>query len=177
MKAYWIALYKRIDSQENIKNYVSYMDSIMVNKENVWLWLGEINHNELYSFGSPILWTLNPDDKNPKYYKSYVGPGQVTLIDYNLYYNDGNEVEYKKNYLKHYFQMIDDLFSLCFGKDHDFNIIDVYDCEKQINDGFSVEEFEEEENGYNMLSEKESLEKIGFNWKLFAESIGFKTVP
>jgi predicted metalloendopeptidase len=163
--------------KENIKNYVSYMDSIMVNKDNLWLWLGEINNNELYSFGSPILWTLNPDDKNPKYYKSYVGPGQVTLIDYNLYYNDGNEVEYKKNYLKHYFQMIDDLFILCFGKDHDFNIIDVYDCEKQINDGFSVEEFEEEENGYNLLTEKESLEKIGFNWKLFAESIGFKTLP
>lgn len=163
--------------KENINNFINTMDSIMENKENLWLWLGEINHNELYSFGSPIVWTLNPDDKNPKFYKSYVGPGQVTLIDYNLYFNDGNDVEYKKKYLKHYFKMIDDLFSLCFGENHDYNIIDVYDCEKQINDGFSIEKYKEEENGYNLVTQKESLEKLGLNWKLFAEAIGFKKAP
>lgn len=163
--------------KKHINEYISNLDSFRENKENVWKWIGSLNQNEVYSFSSPILWTLNPDDMNPKYYASYVGPGQVTLIDHNLYISDGADLVYKKKYLEQYFEMIDNLFKLCFGNNHGLNIIDVFECEQIMNDALSENKFEEDKNGHNLLTQKQALEKYGFDWEEFAKGLGFKKIP
>ena len=40
--------------------------------------------------------SVNPDDKDPTKFRCYVDPHQFALIDLNVYYDDGTEVEYKK---------------------------------------------------------------------------------
>ena len=73
-------------SSDDVHKYVDELDLLRKDKSNLWKLLGQIGKNEMISFGSPIVWSLNPDDRNPKIFKSYVGPGQLTLVDNNLYY-------------------------------------------------------------------------------------------
>ena len=58
-------------STDDAQKYVDELDFLRQDKKNLWKLLGKISKNEMISFGSPILWSLNPDDKNPKIYKSY----------------------------------------------------------------------------------------------------------
>ena len=66
-------------------NILSYIDHLTKNDKNIWELLAFFNKNEIISWGCPFVWSLNPDDKNPKIYKCYLEPAQLSLIDINLY--------------------------------------------------------------------------------------------
>jgi predicted metalloendopeptidase len=166
-------------SSVDAQKYVDDIDFLRKDKTNLWKLLGNINKIEMISYGSPILWTLNPDDKNPKMYKSYISPGQVTLLDNSLYY-DAKSVDntsYRNEYLKRYFQYLNDLFNNAFGKNHTFDVKDVYDCETQIIHAVEFDKFPEDPDGYNVVSSSESYNKYNFNWDEYATELGFTKVP
>jgi predicted metalloendopeptidase len=105
---------KQVTSYANA--LVSYIDEISKDKSNIWELLANFNTNEMISWGSPFVWSINPDDKNPKVYRCYLEPPQVTLIDIDVYFDDNEDTEedkkYKKHYRNKYFSYIDNLFTI-----------------------------------------------------------------
>jgi predicted metalloendopeptidase len=89
------------------KTIVEYVDKIREEKSNIWEKLGLLNRNEITSWGSPFVWSINPDDKNPNIYKCYLEPPQLSLIDIDVYFDDDIDTEedkkYKKKYRKQFF--------------------------------------------------------------------------
>jgi len=166
-------------SSDDAQKYVDELDLLRKDKSNLWKLLGKINKNEMISFGSPILWSLNPDDKNPTLFKSYVGPGQLTLVDNNLYYpaTKNDDMKYRNTYMTAYFKYLNDLFDHAFGKNHTFDVKDVYVCEIIMAQAFDYNKFPEDPDGYNLVSTAESSKKYHFNWDEYAKELGFTNVP
>jgi predicted metalloendopeptidase len=166
-------------SCDDAQKYVDELDFLRQDKTNLWKLLGKISKNEMISFGSPILWSLNPDDKNPKVYKSYVGPGQLTLVDNDLYYDatKDTDMKYRNKYMSTYFAYLNDLFNHAFGKNHTYDVKDIYACEVKMAHAFDYDKFPEDPDGYNLVNSSESYKKYKFNWEEYAREIGFKTVP
>jgi predicted metalloendopeptidase len=93
---------KRFNTHEQSRAHASatlkQIDAYRADKKNLWKMLAYVNSNEIVSWGSPFSWTLNPDDKEPTIYRCYLDAPQVSLIDINVYFDDGLEVEYKRKY-------------------------------------------------------------------------------
>ena len=51
------------------KKIVEYIDLLMDSDLNLWQKLAKANQNEIVASASPFVWSINPDDKNPKIYK------------------------------------------------------------------------------------------------------------
>jgi len=54
------------------------IDELRKNKENLWKMLAIMNKNEIVSWSTPFVWSLNPDDKNPKIFKCCLESPQLT---------------------------------------------------------------------------------------------------
>lgn len=181
MKNYYHSMI-HLNTEEESKKigeiYVSQIDNLRQNKNNVWKLLGLINSNEMIAFGCPFNWTLNPDDKEPTIFRCYVDAPQLSLIDLNLYFDDGTEVEYKRKYLKEYFEYLNHLFSNVFGKNHGYNVKDVYDVEVKIITTMGCEfNTDKKPTNYNKIYKDEAMKKYQFNWEEFAHGLGFKKAP
>jgi len=164
------------------KLVLEYIDELLKDNNNLWSKLAKINKNEIISFGCPFVWSINPDEKNPKIYKCYLEPPQVTLIDVDIYfdYKTDNEEDkkYKNQYRSVYLKYLNDVFSIAFGENHGFNTKDIYDCEIDLLNAMTCNLIKkEDENGYNLVSKKEALEIFGFNWEEFCKELGFKNIP
>jgi len=164
------------------KTVLEYIDKLLQSKTNLWERLGILNRNEITSFGSPFVWSLNPDDKNPKVYKCYLEPPQLTLIDIEVYFDDVNDNEeekkYKTNYRKKYFKYLNNLFEIAFGENHKFNVKDIFDTEYEILNAMACNVIkEQDDDGYNLVSKEEALQNFGFNWEEFCKYLGFKKIP
>jgi predicted metalloendopeptidase len=68
--------------------YVDMMNNMMQNKANLWQFLGKINRNELYAWGSPFVFSLASDSKESDIYRCYVQPPKLTLTDLTIYFDD-----------------------------------------------------------------------------------------
>ena len=157
--------------------FVSNIDELRKDKTNLWNLLGLLNFNEIISYGSPFVWTLNPDDKNPNVYRCYVDAPQLTLIDINIYF-DYKTSKYAKNYKKVYIKYLHDLFNHAFGKNHGFNVEDVFECELKIVNTYECTIIKKEDpDNYNVVHKKDALEHFGFDWKAFTSALGFKYTP
>jgi putative endopeptidase len=162
--------------------FAEYMDEVIKDPANLWLTLGKANRNEMTSSGTPFVWSLNPDEKNPKIYQCYVEPPQVTLIDINVYFDDATDTKEDKKYKNHYrsvyFKYLNDLFENCFGKDHGFNVKDVFDTELELLNAMSCEVIaESDEDGYNLITKNDAMKNFGFNWEEFCTQMGFTEIP
>ena len=161
---------------------LEYIDKIKEDKTNLWKKIGIINKNEVSSWGCPFVWSINPDDKNPKIYRCYLEPPQLTIIDVNVYFDDDTDTEkdkkYKNNYRKKYFSYLNKLFTLCFGEKHGFNVKDVFDTEFEILNAMSCDLIKETDpDDYNLITKEEALKNFGFNWEEFCKALGFKKIP
>ena len=157
--------------------FVANIDNLRKDKSNLWNLLGLLNHNELISYGSPFVWSLNPDDKNPKIYRCYVDAPQITLIDINIYFNYKNN-EYSKNYKKVYIKYLNDLFKEAFGNNHGYNVEDIFECEIKILNSYDCTIIKKEDpDSYNIVHKKDVLKQYGFDWEAFASALGFKYTP
>jgi predicted metalloendopeptidase len=172
----------KLNTDEQLKKYSSgILESIDKIRENgdVWELLGLTNYNEIVSYGSPFSWSLNPDDKNPSIFRCYVDQPQLSLIDINIYFDDGTDLNYKKNYKKKFFEYVYKLFENSFGVNHNFNVEDVFLVEIEIITAMSCEyvKGKKAESTYNKITTKEALQKYGFDWEKFAKSMGFSYTP
>ena len=172
----------KLNTDIQIKNYANKrlesIDEIRKNG-NLWELLGLSNSNEIVSWGSPFTWSLNPDDKNPSIFRCYIDQPQLSLIDINIYFDDGIDVEYKRKYKKQFFKYLNELFENSFGKNHNFNVEDVFLVEIELIIAMSCEFIKGKKSNstYNKITTKESLEKYGFDWKLFSKELGFDYTP
>ena len=164
------------------KTKLEYIDEVFKDKSNLWRKLAVLNKNELTAWGCPFVWSLNPDDKNPKVYQCYLEPPQLTLIDIDVYIEDPNDSEsdkkYKSHYRKQYFKYLDGLFTIAFGENHGFNVKDVFDTEFEILNAMACDLIKEVDNDdYNLVTKEEALKLFGFDWSQFCKYLGFKKVP
>ena len=164
------------------KTILDYIDELRQNKENVWELLGMFNKNEIISTGCPFIWSINPDDKNPKIYKCYLEPPQLSLIDINVYFDDDSdsaeEKNYKKKYRAQFFKYINNMFVLCFGENHGLNPKDVFNTEFEILNAMVCDLIKEkDDDNYNLITKEEAIKNFGFDWNDFCKEIGFKKVP
>lgn len=172
----------KLNTDEQTKKYsreiLSSIDKIRENGD-VWELLGFTNYNETVSYGSPFSWSLNPDDKNPSVFRCYIDQPQLSLIDINIYFDDGTDVNYKKNYKKKFFEYVYKLFENSFGANHNFNIEDIFIVEIEIITAMSCEyvKGKKAESTYNKITTKEALQKYGFDWSKFSKSMGFSYTP
>jgi putative endopeptidase len=162
----------------------SYIDELSEDSSNVWKLLANFNTNEMISWAAPFVWSINPDDKNPKIYHCYLESPQVTLIDIDVYYDDNEDTEEEKKYKKHYrnkyFSYLENLFTLVFGEKHGYNVKDVFDTEVELLNAMACDIIPEKDldpDNYNIVSSSEALKNFQFDWSTFSKHLGCKKVP
>jgi predicted metalloendopeptidase len=163
---------------KHVNDYLLYL------KTNNCLWnlLGTINQNEIISWGSPLVWSLNPDDKQPDIYRCCLSGPTLTLIDLNVYFDDGTNVEYKSNYKKKYLHYLNELFEFIFGKNHGYNVNDIFDVEVKLVNTFVCDDNsnpnnEQSSENFFKISKKEAYDKYGLDWNTLSKAIGFNEPP
>jgi len=172
----------KLNTDKQTMNYsneiLNTIDEIRKNG-NVWDLLGFVNNNEIVSWGSPFSWSLNPDDKNPSIFRCYVDQPQLSLIDINIYFDDGTDINYKKKYKTKFFEYLYKLFEKSFGPNHNFKVEDIFLVEFDILLAMSCTKIKGEKanNTYNKITTKEALNTYNFDWKLFSKSLGFNYTP
>jgi putative endopeptidase len=149
----------------------------LIKTGNPWKILAYINRTAAYNYLAPFVFMISPDDKQSTIFRSYINPHQFILLDLNVYYDDGTNVEYKKNYRHKFKKFCSDLFNLCLGKGHGYNTNDVYDVEVQIFDVLGCQDATKNEKSYNRVTKKEAFEKYNFDWDEFSRELGFKDTP
>ena len=148
----------------------------LISKNNPWELLGYFNRDEMLSPHTPISWTVQPDNKNPQICRSYISSGQLILVDLNVYYDDGSEIEYKRRFREEYFKYCKKLFNTLLDK-NDFNPKDPFDVQVDIFNALGCNDVTNNEKTYNVVSKTEALEKYGFDWTEFSKHLGYKTTP
>jgi predicted metalloendopeptidase len=164
------------------KTYLDYIDALIADKSNIWKKLGLLNKDEITCWGSPFVWSLNPDEKNPKIYKCYLDAPQLSLIDTDIYFDDDFDKEdikkYKLNYRREYFKYLNNLFTIAYGENHGFNVKDVFDTEFEILNAMACDLIKETDaDNYNLITKDEALKDFGFNWSEFCKYLGFQKTP
>lgn len=151
----------------------------LIKENNLWKFLAYINQSEVVNWGSPLIWTLNADNKDPTIFRSYINGPTLSLLDITVYFDDGTNIEYKKKYIKEYIKYLKNLFEFFFGKNHDFNVEDIFNVEVKIANAFSctILEPKKYEPNYNKITTKEAMDRFQFNWKNFSKELGFKQTP
>jgi predicted metalloendopeptidase len=159
---------------QHIKKIMDYQKE----ENGLWKLLGYFNQNEIVSWGVPIVWSVNADDKDPKHYRCFVGGPKLSILDLNVYFDDGEEVEYKKKSRKKFEEYVNSIFQYFFGEQHPYQSKDVFEVEKSIIETFECEKWKEKkEKTYFRIEKEESLKKYGFPWEIFAKEIGYEHIP
>lgn len=157
------------EAVKTIENYFS--------KNNPWSLLAFFNNDEMSAPYAPFVWSVNPDEKDNKVYRCYVNSCRFNMIDISVYYDDGTNVAYKKNYRNQFHKYVNKIFTTLLGSNHGYNPKDVFTVEQQIFASLGCTDINENEIGYSKVFTKEAYDKYGFNWKEFATHIGYKKVP
>ena len=157
------------ESEILVENYIK--------ENNPWKFLAFFNCDEMIAFRAPFVWSLNPDEKNTKVYRCYLAPHEFTILDLNVYYDDGKDVEYKKRYRNKFISYVNNLFDTILGKNN-YNPKDVFDVEVDIFNAIGCSDITKKtEDNYNKVTSEECLKKYGFDWKEFSKHLGFKQPP
>jgi predicted metalloendopeptidase len=148
-----------------------------IKNDNPWALLGYFNRDEMLSSACPFVWSMNPDDKEPTKFRSYVTPIQFIMLDLAVYYDDGKDVSYKTNYRNKYFKHVKRIFDIALGK-NDFIPKDCFDVQVDIFNALGcVDVSFKEESSYNKVTKSDSLPKYDFDWGEFSKQLGFKKTP
>jgi putative endopeptidase len=164
------------DSKKLSLDAVQTIDAFIQGK-NMWKLLAFINSNEMIADKAPFVWSVNPDNKEPTKFRCYISPYSFALVDLNVYYDDGTDVEYKKKYRIMFKKYCRKLFDTCLGKGHGFDTNTIYDVEVDIFNSLGCDDITKTEKEYNKVTADEALSKYGFDWKQFANELGYKSVP
>ena len=159
-----------------IHGFVTRIQNLQKNKNNLWNLIAMLNENEIVSWGAPFVWKVIPDDKNPTFFKTYIGCPKLTLNNINLYFEAKTASD--KNYLKEYNKYISSLFESALGSEHTYDCKNVYLCEQKIVSALACLDDKIKDVGtYNLVSTDDALNKFGFNWAEIAKQLGYKEIP
>ena len=168
-------------TQKHIDGFIQTYETY-VGKGSLWGFLALINKNEVISWGSPLIWSVSPDDKNARYLKSTIRGPQFTLFDLNFYYGDEGQtpsfIKYKNSVKQKYFAYVERIFEATLGKNHGLNSKDVFDVEFQIISAFDCTDIRENPDGfYNIVKKDDALKKYNFDWVEFCKEMHIHNVP
>ena len=183
IKSLYTSLYNLDDkaAEDFVKYYVEMTDK-RIASDDIYEILGDINKNEIISWGCPLVWSVMKDEKNVKYYRTTISAPQLTIYDYTIYIEDDtddqNTKKYKKEFKKRYLEFIKIMFDLCLGKNNGIKASDVWDCEYDLLTALGCDTIKTDDlDGYNIVTKQEALSKYGFDWEKLAKKIGYESVP
>jgi predicted metalloendopeptidase len=162
--------------QEILKQVTQFIED-----EDMYGLLAYSNQDEIFSWQSPIVWSVRPDEKNVKKYISHLSPPQLGLYDYFIYIDDPSDdkktKEFKSTFRKKYFEFIEKTFKTVLPNDYkDFKAQDVWDVELDLLDAMGCNKIKKEDPDYYNVVTKDELENdYGFNWTFFTEKLGKHT--
>jgi len=164
------------------KKVVNLIEQFLLDDTSVWQMLALMNSSEIISWGAPFVWSLNPDDKNPKIFKCYLEPPQLSLIDINVYFDDDTDKpidkKYKAEYRRRFFKYLNKMFNIALGNNHGYNVKDVFDTEVEIINALICDKIKViDEDNYNLITKNEAKSQFDFDWTEFCKHLGFKNVP
>jgi putative endopeptidase len=164
------------DSQAraHVNRYITYLD----NTTNPWTFLGTMNKNEIISFGLPLVFSLNPDEKHSKVFRCGINGPQLSLVDFTVYDDNDLDVSYRARYRREYMAYIERLFVAFLGKNHGLKARDVFDVEVQLLVAMGCNGIKEDPDSYyNKVTGAEAASKYGFDWATFSKALGFGVAP
>jgi len=171
-----IVMNDKTESKQISKEIVEKIDELRKDKSNIWKMLAFVNKDEIVKNGAPFVWSLNPDNKDPTIYRCYLDPHTFSIVDFNVYFDDGTDVAYKKKYRHRFKKYCKQLFDTALGPNN-LNPDDVFQVEFDMMNALTCTEISITEKAYNKVTAQESLSKYGFNWYEFAKELGFSSVP
>lgn len=180
IKKFYNSCITLIDSnvcKDYAKKELEIIDNFRKDPKNLWKLLGYMNRCDMYAESCPIRWEVSQDLKNVKKMQSYLSAPTFSLPYTNLYFDDGTEVEYKKRSKRHFIHYLNNIFECCFGKNHSFNVGDVYDIEVKLLQNFICPGVNKETVGYNKVYKKEAIKQYNLNWDELSKNIGFSKTP
>jgi len=186
MKNLWASALK-FNPVESSKIYVTHIieqiDELRKNRNNLWKMLALVNSNEITNPFAPFSWEIGPDKKNSQENINYLDPHKFAIFDLSVYYDknytEDQKKEYQKKYRQFFTQYISKLFSTVAPNDKNLNAKSVFDVGQLFFQLFTKTDpkLKEDPDFYNKISEKEAIEKFGFNWTEYCKELGYKTVP
>jgi predicted metalloendopeptidase len=160
-----------LDAVQVIENFTA--------QESPWKLLAYFNKDEMINSFAPFSWQIVIDEKDTRFYRSFVGSHTFFMLDLSLYYDDGFDVQYKKTYRKNFLKYCKSLFDTLLGK-HSFNPQDVFDVEVELYNAFDCSDNPlsgKVEPTYNKIMADEAMSKYGFNWAELTSHLGFDKPP
>ena len=171
-----ISMNSKEDTRKRAKETVEMIDQV-IKEGNPWKMLALVNSDEMLASNAPFIWSVNPDEKNPHVFASCVDSHQFSILDLNVYFDDGTDVQYKTKYINAFHNANKELFRTLLGKNN-LNYKDIFEVERDIFDALGcVKVTSKEEDVYNKVFADESLSKYNFDWHEFAKQLGYKTIP
>ena len=172
-----VKMNSKSDTRRLAKEAVEMVKNMAADKNNMWKMLAYINKNEMIAHLAPFVWSLNPDDKDSKVFRCYINPHHFTMVDINVYFDDGKDVEYKKRYRNAFTKINQEIFDTLLGP-NEFNAQDVFDVELEIFDALGCVDVKTgDEESYNKVYADEAMTKYGFDWHEFSKELGFPKTP
>ena len=179
LKNFYYSVIKMNDKQQSrryAKETVKKIDELRKNKGNVWKMLAYSNKDEVVRPRSPFVWSVNPDNKHSTINRCYLDSHVFSMVDFNIYFDDGTDVEYKRKFRSKFRAFCKKLFDTVLGPNN-LNPSDVFDVEMEMMNALVCTEATTRTETYNKVGAEEAEEKYGFNWKEFTKELGYKHTP
>jgi putative endopeptidase len=166
----------------HLRDYITLLDTQRADTDNVWNWLGYINHNEILAGSCPFNMSLQPDEKHSDTFRMYVNAPQLSLIDLSIYDENADQDKYKKAVKRRYFTYIQEVSDVLESIDPSYKIIpeDVFAVEQEMLQAMNAfdPDIVEPIDYYNRVTQHQAMNKLGgFNWDAFARACGFHRPP
>ena len=177
LKNFYLSLIKmnsKSHSRLIAKEYVNTVETFITNN-NLYGMLSYINQNEATAVYAPLVFSIMPDKKNVKIFRSNISSHSFFILDLSVYYDDGTDVEYKKKYRNSFNKYVKTVFDKLLVN-HNYNPKDVFDVEVEMFNAFDCRNIKNNDL-YNKVYSTESLSKYGFDWINFSKQLGFKKCP
>jgi putative endopeptidase len=175
--------YKNLDDNKVIK-HVKTMENEYeeyIGKDDLIGYLAAINRCEIISWGCPIVWDISQDEKDAVNLRSHIQSPQLSFYDYDLYITgkDNNKYtkEFKENFANKFCEFVGDLYDKMLGEGHGLNPRHVIECEIDMLNAMDCFQRGDSEEFYNVVTAEQSRTKYHFDWKKFAEGVGYKQAP
>ena len=159
------------------KKFIEYYDNLRKDKNNIWELLAYFNKNAVINSLLPLHLNVASDLKDCKYNVCYIVPKIFFLSDINVYYDNGKQVKYKKKYRESYSRTVKHMFDDILGKNNGLDCNAPFKVGQQIFNAYGCSSIKEAEDGYNIVTTKEALEKYNFDFNALCKFMGFTNIP
>ena len=155
-----------------------------INQNDMYGLLAYTNSNELFSWASPLVWKVMPDEKNVSTYISHLNPPELGIYDFAIYNDDdtgstNEQKRYNQEFKTKYFNFIKDTFKICLPNHNgEYKPEHIWNVEKQILEAMNCDGIKNEDpNFYNIVSKEKLENEYGFDWTTFTKKIGYSKAP